>query len=135
MLAYKAKPAWSIYRRRMLWYLALVLLVVGGPEALVRPLRLYLCLSAGAVVMAFIGLNPTWFWQFSRRDPVSRRVFWFDFGLCALGEATAMLGLLLAREWLMHIGVLMALAGADCALLAHESNGRFLLARRSATQP
>ena len=135
MLAYKAKTVWTIYRRRMLWYLALVLLVTVGPQALVRPLRLYLCLSAGAVVTAFVGLNPTWLWQFSRRDPVSRRVFWFDFGLCALGVATAMLGLLLAREWGMQIGALMALAGADCALLAHESNGRFLLARRSATQP
>lgn len=119
----------------MLWYLALLLLVTVGPQALVRPLRLYLCLSAGAAVTAFIGLNPTWLWQFSRRDPVSRRAFWFHFGLCALGLATAMLGLLLAREWIMQIGVLVALAGVDCALLAHESNGRFQLERRSATQP
>lgn len=71
MFAYKAKTVWSIHRRRMLWYLALSLLVTVDPQALVRSLRWYLCLSAGA----------------------------------------------------------------DCALLAHESNGRFQLERHRATQP
>ena len=129
MLAYKAKTVWTIYRRRMLWYLALVLLVTVGPQALVRPLRLYLCLSAGAVVTAFVGLNPTWLWQFSRCERVPPRLLWLDFGLGVLGALVATLGLATGHRMIYEIGALMAMAGVDCALLAHESNCRFQLCR------
>lgn len=128
MLSWKHR--WSTYRRRTLWYLALVLLVILVPGELVRPVRLYLSLAVGAVVLAFMGVNTTWFWRFSCRAPVSRGFLWFDFGLCALGAMTATLGLAMEHMLVFQFGALIAMAGVDCALWAHESNRRFLLYRQ-----
>ena len=123
------KDRWSTYRRRMLWYLVLGLLLVLAPADLARPVRLFLSLAAGGVALALMGVNATWLWQFSRCERVPPRLLWLDFGLGVLGALVATLGLATGHRMIYEIGALMAMAGVGCALLAHESNCRFQLCR------
>ena len=117
---------WHIYRLRLLFYLALLLLAWLAPCDLALAAQGHLSVVAAFVVLGLIGINPALFWYVRVRQPQASRTRMTRHVIVGCG-----LLLLCALSWpgprsldLLNRGVLML---AEMWLWTFESNLRHRL--------
>lgn len=121
------KQRWWIYRPRIAWYVASLLFCLLAPGDLAGPVRFYLGFTVFTVVIAFLGVDPTFFWQIRESGRVPKGFAWVHGTIGGVGAAAAGLGLVLGNDTLYCYGVVGIVVGVDCALWAREVNCRHRL--------
>lgn len=105
-------PQWSwIYGPRIVWLVALLLLVLLAPSELVAPAKLYLAYTAVRVALALVGVDPTVFWELRESGEVPAGLARFD-AVIGLAGVTAATGGLACGSHGVYVGGALAIVFA-----------------------
>jgi hypothetical protein len=109
-----------IYRPRIVWLVALLLLVLLAPSDLVAPAKFYLAYTIGRAALALIGIDPTLFWENRESGEVPGGFARFDAVIGIAGVTAATAGLACGNHGLHLGGALATVFAVDNTLWRRE---------------